>query len=306
MHFAVQRGDVLGAEPSNVLNARCGQRWLHLGTSTDEKQSSIPSGPAYTSEDVDRVAHTLLRHHSAYERECHRVITTGLGARANQSVVVAEWDGVDKTAVPLAAKNGSGLSGAGVEPGHPSQSSAFPLRERWRPALVQVLGRVHDDGRASGDRKADGKALPGYRAERLLVEVKEVGLDLCQQASELGRVGVAVAVDVSGPLDGELRDRIRLVQATLTRWPHLGDHERDVDAGRSQGPLAPAVRWVAPGVVDAHDAQRRQEPNLRTRVACGETRLGKPDICRLPRLACLVSLPPSPEGGSTHQNGQPA
>ena len=45
----------------------------------------------------------------------------------------------------LTARDRGCLDAAWVERGHAPVGSSFVLRERWREALVDVLGRVHHD-----------------------------------------------------------------------------------------------------------------------------------------------------------------
>src|SRR5213078_456751 len=93
---------------------------------------------------------------------------------------------------PLAARDRRRLATARVERRGASVRTLFVEGERRRIALVDVLGRVHDDGES---RRCGGEPLARRDAERLLVEVEHVWLVLADQTRELAVVGIRVPVN---------------------------------------------------------------------------------------------------------------
>ena len=163
------------ATPSAV--ARCACRCL-LGPAADDDEPRRPGG-VHAGEDLDGVDDPLLRHEPAGDHEHELVVVERLRAGREQRVVVAEREHVDQAGEALAAGDGGGLGAAWVERGDAAVRGALVLRERRREALVDVLGRVHDDREV---RRGGGEPLAGGDAERLFVDVEDVRTQRCERS----------------------------------------------------------------------------------------------------------------------------
>jgi hypothetical protein len=118
-------------------------------------------------------------------------------------------------------------------------------------SLVDVLGRIEHDRNLVG---SDLQPLMRSNAERLLVDVEDIRLDLVDEPSERLRLHVRVTVDVSFAADGELDDAKHFPgkrPLIAVSRPISRDDERDIDLVRLERALAGPVSYVATAVVDA-------------------------------------------------------
>ena len=181
--------------------------------------------------------------------------SSGLVARTEDRVVVAERQHLDHSCEPLAACDGGRLPAARIQGSDAPMRANLVLGERRREALVDVLRRVHDGRKAA---RRGRKPLPRGNAERLLVHVEHIRGVLPHEAGERLRVHVRVTVDVTWPTRRKLDDRKVLARESrvlATLGPSCVTTRVTSILAATSARSRARCSGVAPAVIHAQDIQ---------------------------------------------------